>query len=151
MEPKDFSAVTQKIRAAIDRSSLTSGDEHNHLDSIQKQIEAIARGDLDAALASAAADIQLDIFAPPEFKWISRASGVAELRRALETNFGALQDQAPEIVNVLTQGDTVVLMGHETGRIRATGEPYDVEFVERFTFRDGQLAAIRVLAAKRLP
>src|SRR5688572_15308440 len=116
MEPKDFSAVTQKIRAAIDRSSMPSSDEQNHLDSIQKQIEAIARGDLDAALASAAADIQLDIFAPPEFKWISRASGVAELRRALETNFGALQDQAPEIVNVLTQGDTVVLMGHETGR-----------------------------------
>lgn len=153
MERKDFSGITRRIREAAnqqprDASELNSA-EQQHLLSVEQQIDAIARGDLDAALANAAPDVELDIFAPPEFKWISRARGIAELRRALAENFGSVVDQTPEILNVVAQGESVVLMGRETGRIRATGEPYDVEFVEKFTFADGRLTAVRIIAAKR--
>jgi ketosteroid isomerase-like protein len=151
MEKKNFSGITKRIRAAADRRGSAQDDtdpERRHLQSIQEQIDAIARGDMDSALANASPDVQLDIFAPPEFKWISHAQGIPEFRRALAENFGSVEEQRPEVANVIAQGDTVVLVGRETGRIRATGEAYDVEFVHRFTFRDGKLISVRIIAAK---
>ena len=149
MEQKDFAGITTQIREVAEQAGAEQA-ERQHLISIERQISAIARGDLDAALANAAPDVQLDIFAPREFQWIAHARGVDEMRRAIAVNFASVIDQAPAILNVIAQGDTVVLMGSETGRIRATGEPYDVEFVQKFTFADGRLVAVRIIAAKRL-
>jgi ketosteroid isomerase-like protein len=114
---------------------------------VQSQIEAISKGDIESVLAQAADDVTLDIFAPPEFLWIRRTRGVAELRQALQQNFESVDDQRPEITNVVAHGNAVVLFGRERGRIRATGQAYDVEFVERFTFRDERLVSIRIIAA----
>ena len=108
------------------------------------------RGDIASLLNEAHADVQLDIFAPPEFKWIRHAKGLDELRRAVELNFDSVEHQRPEISNVIAQGDSVVLIGRERGTIRATSEPYDVQFVHKFTFRDGRLTAIRIVAAKTI-
>lgn len=63
-------------------------------------------------------------------------------------NFGTVEDQQPVISNVLTQGSVVVMFGTETGKIRATGAPYRVEFVHRFTFVEGVLHNIRIIAAR---
>jgi ketosteroid isomerase-like protein len=149
MTQKDFSSVTARLQKALDQtgggSSLSEGVAH--LRSVQMQIEAIEEGDFEAVLAQALPDVTLDIFAPPEFDWIRHARGVSELRRALEQNFASVVDQQPEIMNVFAEGDTVVLFGRERGRLRATGDPYDVEFVEKFTFRDNRLTAVRIIAA----
>jgi ketosteroid isomerase-like protein len=40
-----------------------------------------------------------------------------------------------------------VLIGREHGRVKATGEPYQMQFVQRFLFRDGRLASVTVIAA----
>lgn len=119
--------------------------------SVEEQIDAIGRGDYESAVSHAHPDVEMEVFAPPEFPWIRRARGIAELRNALEHNFSALEQQQPEILNVIAQGDVVVLIGRERGRIRETGAAYDVEFVHRFTFRDRALASVRVIAAKTLP
>jgi ketosteroid isomerase-like protein len=126
MDRKDFSRVTDRIRTAANQQRPATDlhkDEQHHLRAVEKQIAAIARGDLEAALSHAAPNVELEIFAPPEFKWIAHARGVDQLRAALAHNIGSVVDQSPEILNVVAQGDTVVLMGRETGRIRATGEP----------------------------
>ena len=78
---------------------------------------------------------------------MSRAEGIVELRAALEQNFAAVDQQVPQITNVFAEGDSVVLFGRESGRMVATGRPYDVEFVQRFTFHDRQLADVRIIAA----
>ena len=146
MKPRDLGGITAQLEEAarqFDRSSPI-----DHLRSVQTQMDAISRGDIASLLNEAHEDVQLDIFAPPEFKWIRHAKGLDELRRAVELNFGSVDDQRPEISNVIAQGDSVVLIGRERGTIRASGEPYDVQFVEKFTFRDGRLAAIRIVAAK---
>ena len=149
MDRKDFSTVTARLQQALDQTGLSfpASDPHSNVRSVQVQIEAIARGDVEAVLAEALPDVTLDIFAPPEFPWVRRATGVVELRRALEQNFGAVDDQQPDITNVFAEGNAVVLFGRERGRIRASGQRYDVEFVEKFTFRDGRLAGIRIIAA----
>lgn len=80
----------------------------------------------------------------------SPPEGTAEVRNALETNFGSVTDQQPQITSVVSQGDTVVLLGREQGNLRATGERYDVQFVHKFTFDDGRLASVQIIAAKNL-
>lgn len=149
MKPKDFSSATARLQAALERKSARAAAEPTpaHIRSVQSQIDAIAKGDFDAVLAQAAQNVTLDIFAPPEFPWIRQARGLAQLRKALEQNFGSIDDQQPEITNVYSQGDVVVLFGRERGRIRATGQAYDIEFVQRFTFRNEQLVSVRIIAA----
>lgn len=151
MYPRDFRSVTRRLQQALGEPSVDAPVEdasRKHIRSVHDQIAAISRGDLERMLSEARDDVQLDIFAPPEFPWIRRAQGIAELRRALEQNFGSVEDQQPEIINVVAQDNVVVLIGRERGRIRATGTPYDVEFVERFTFLEGRLQSVRIIAAK---
>ena len=141
---RNFRGVTEGLRTA--RAELDESAAGQVL-SIQEQIEAIERGDFDAALRHARADVELEIFGPPQFKFISRARGSSEIRRAMEHNFGLLRDQTPQITNVIVQGDVVVMMGSERGVIAQTGAPYHVESVHRFTFDSGQLTHIRIIAA----
>jgi uncharacterized protein len=153
VDSRDLSSVTRRLEEALalPSRSLAGSDHQANIRSLHGQIEAIARGDIDAFLTHAHDDATLDIFAPPELPWIRHAQGAAELRRALEQNFGSVEEQSPELTNVIADGDTVVLFGRERGRIRSTGQRYDVEFVERFTFRNDRLAAIRIIAAYAPP
>ena len=148
-ERKNFSAASASLaRSAAEIVAAAGGREPAaRVLSVQAQIDAIARGDLSAALAAAHPDIQLEIFAPPEFPWIRRARGLEELRRAIAHNFGTVENQTPEIHNVMAQEDSVVLFGRERGFIPSIASHYDVQFVERFTFVDGRLASVRIVAA----
>jgi ketosteroid isomerase-like protein len=115
---------------------------------VEEQVAAIMRGDFEAALRQASPDVELEIYAPQEFPFIRRARGIIELRKALQHNFGGVEDQQPMISNVLAQGDVVVMFGTERGRIRTSGMAYHVEFVDRFTFVDNALKNIRVIVAR---
>jgi ketosteroid isomerase-like protein len=144
---KDFGEVSRLLRHAAADVADTSRRAAN-VTAVQEQIDAIARGDYQAALAAAHPDLQLEIFAPPEFPWIRQARGVEALLAAMAQNFAAVENQTPTIHNVITQEDTVVLFGEERGVIRATGAPYHVQFVQRFTFAEGRLINVRIVAAR---
>ena len=143
--PKDFHAVTSHLGAAAD-----SVDDHirsQNLRTLQSQIDAIARGDLAVVLQQACEDVTLEIFVPPEFPFVRSATGSEAFRLALEQNFAAVANQQPTILDLFSEGDRIVLFGRETGRIQSTGVAYDIEFVQRFTFRDGRLASVQVIGA----
>ena len=53
--------------------------------------------------------------------------GSKKLRRPFGHNFESVDQQTPTIQNVVTQGDTVVLYGHESGIIRSTRRGLRVE------------------------
>jgi ketosteroid isomerase-like protein len=53
-----------------------------------------------------------------------------------------VEDQRPEIRSVTAQGDTVVVIAHERGRVRETGSPYALHWVQLFQFRDGRIARV---------
>ena len=142
---RNFVPVTGRLARA--RAELAA-PAAAQIASIEEQVAAIARGDFDAALRHASPEIELEIYVPPEFPFINHARGLTELRHAMQHNFGAVEDQQPVISNVIAQGDVVVMFGTERGRIRASGMPYHVEFVHRFTFGDGALQSIRIIAAR---
>jgi ketosteroid isomerase-like protein len=145
MDRQEFSGIT--IRPVPERADGGAPPPDGPVDSISHLVDATSSGRLDEVMRSAHADVQLDVFAPPELPWIRRATGGAALRRALAHNFDSVVDQRPTLTSVMAQHDTVVLIGHETGRLKAAGTPYRMEFVQRFRFRDGRLAAITIIAA----
>jgi ketosteroid isomerase-like protein len=152
---KDFSRVQKQLEDAIAEAAqprAAVGSAHSsvqHLRSIHEQIDAIGRGDLDAAIGNAHPSVKLDIYAPPEFPWIRHTVGVPELRQALQQNFDSVENQQPEITTLTVQGDTVILIGREHGRIKSTGAAYEMEFVQRFCFRDGRLESVTIIAARK--
>ena len=143
--PRDFRSISKKLRRA--RKDLAE-DAAEHVLTVQEQIEAIERGDFEAALHQADPALELEIFAPPEFPFTTRARSIGAVRRAIADNFGAIADQQAEIANVLAQGDVVVLIGHERGRIRETGTRYEIQFTHRFTFKNRALTHIQIIAAR---
>ncbi len=145
LKPRDFTSVTGPLR---DAQAGEHGAAAGHLLSVQEQLEAIERGDIDSALRQAREDVELEIFAPQFFPFITRARGIAELRRALEHNFAAVTDQRPEVANVIAHDNVVVLLGSERGAIKESGKPYHVQTVHRFTFDGKALAHIRIIAAE---
>jgi ketosteroid isomerase-like protein len=144
---KKFGTVTNGLAAARARCSDTTA---THIAAIEDQIAAIGRGDFKAALSRAAADVELEIHAPPEFPLVRRARGPEDVSAAIAHNFGSVEDQEPVISNVLAEGNVVVIFGNERGRIKSTGQLYHVEFVHRFTFLESRLQNIRIIAARVL-
>lgn len=142
---KDFGAATSKLRRATKGLPSASAD---HLLTIEEQLAAIERGDYEAALRQAAPHLELQIYGPPEFPFITRAKGIDEVRRAISHNFTTVIDQRPQISNVLAQGDVVVLVGSERGTIQKTGTGYYVQFTHRFTFLERALTHIQVIVAR---
>jgi ketosteroid isomerase-like protein len=141
---RDFSDFT----AGLDRvASDLAPAARQHVRTISEQLEAIARGDFASVFQDAHDDVTLEMFAPPEFPFIRTAQGADELNKAIVHNFGAIADQRPQIRETFAEGDTVILFGTERGNIKESGFRYHVEFVERFTFRDGRLASLRIVAA----
>jgi ketosteroid isomerase-like protein len=119
-----------------------------HVLTIQQQLEAIAAGNFDAVLEQAHPDIELELVVPPHFAFITRAKGVANVRQAIAHNFLSVENQQPAVTRVVTQDEVVVLFGTERGTLRASGLPYHVEFVERFTFEAHALRAVKILAVE---
>ena len=109
---------------------------------LSEQYRAIARGDLDAAADLFHNDVELEITGPPAVPVLGRWWGRADVMDAVRRNFGMLESQAPEVRSVVAQGDVVVVVAHERGRIRTTGAPYSLHWVQVVTFRDGKVARV---------
>ena len=146
MSAKDVGGVSAQL---AEHSRKEDRLRRAHLTSIAVQFEAIARGDFEAVFQEAAPDVKLEIFAPPEFPFIRFATGVQQLQEAIRHNFGTVEDQQPDIRDVFSEGNSVVLLGRERGRIRVTGTAYEVEFVHKFHFEEGRLTEVRVIVAYR--
>ena len=143
---RDFTLLTNELHS---RARQSPEPVASNLRSIQEQFDAIAAGDLASIVARADESVTLEMYVPPELPFILHASGADAFREAVHKNFGAVTNQRPEVRDLFAEGNRVVLFGRETGTIRATGEHYDMEFVERFTFRGDRLIAVHIIAAHR--
>jgi hypothetical protein len=91
MLKKDFGGATQRLgEAAGELSRPREKERRANIRAVQAQIDAIARGDLTAALANAHPEVELEIFAPPEFEWVRHAHGMEEMSAAITHNFSSL-------------------------------------------------------------
>lgn len=88
-------------------------------------------------------EVSFLLVAPARFPWVRQAAGPREFVSALTHNFQAVQQQRAEILSLVGQGDTIMLMGHENGQQTDTGEPYEVLTAQQLTFEEGRLMRFR--------
>jgi ketosteroid isomerase-like protein len=117
--------------------------ERANVATIHQLFDAVVAGRFDALLDVLADDVRVELFAPPEFPFVRQAKGKEATRAMITHNFDTVADQRPEILSLTAQGDTLMLVARESGRIRSTNQPYDVHFVYNFQLQDGKLAHIR--------
>jgi ketosteroid isomerase-like protein len=121
--------------------------EAGNVQRLLDQYRAIARGDLQAAVAMMADDIEFDLAAPADVPISGAWRGVAAVADAVRRNFGSLADQQADLVSVVAQGDMVVLVAEERGTVRSTGQPYHLRWVQVFTFRGDKIIRLQGVAA----
>jgi ketosteroid isomerase-like protein len=137
------------------RVAFEQGDSDHHLkaperaniQSLQGAFRAIASNDQRAFADSLSDEVMLEILGPPEVPFLGRWRGRDEVAAAVWRNFALLEGQKPEIRSVVAQGDTVVVHGRESGRVREGGQEYDFEWVQFYTYRDGRVAVVHEFVA----
>jgi ketosteroid isomerase-like protein len=109
---------------------------------VEAAYAAISRGDTGELAILFAEDVELEIAGHPDCPMVGRWQGRDAVLAAAARNYALLDDQHPEVVSILAQGDSVALIARETGRVRATGRPYELPWLHLFTFRNGRVTRI---------
>jgi uncharacterized protein len=125
--------------------------ERGHVECIKRHFKMLSTADLAGFLDELDPDVDMQLHGPAMFPWIRRASGREAVRAAVAFNFSVVDDQRPQILTVVAQGNLVDVTLRETGRIKATQEPYDVVGAQQFVFRQGKLLHFREFIAPRTP
>lgn len=142
MNPAIIAQFLDNLRpafAAGDPSAAGKSTEASCVAVVEEQYRAITRGDFAAFLATLAEDIELEIVGPPAVPFVGRWRGRDEVADAVRRNFGCVEDQRPEVLSVVAQGDTVVVVARERGRFRPTGREYDMHWTQVFTIQGGRV------------
>jgi ketosteroid isomerase-like protein len=106
------------------------------------------RRDFDRWLETIDPEIEWDISAYPLPDWPDRGKGREQWVRNLSGYMAAWIDHTQEVRELIDAGDDVVVVVHETARMRDSGATLDrmVNFV--FTLRDGRAVRFRVFLTK---
>lgn len=103
---------------------------------------AIGRDDLTSVGEMLAEDVRLEILGADELPFIREAKGRAQVIEAIKQNFGAVEDQRLSIEAVIAQGDTVIVMMEEEGKVLATGKKYRIKGMQRFVIQGGKVEVV---------
>ena len=114
-------------------------------------VEGLGTSDLLGLLEEMDPGVGLEIHAPVLFPWIRRAKGIDQVRAAVIHNFSTVEAQQTKVLAVVAQGHVVDVTLRETGRIKATQQPYEVVGVQQFVFRNGKVLEFREFVAHRTP
>lgn len=137
------------------RGILEAGFHEHDSDATKKQKEAenvrrveqllstFMSGNYEALHGLLADDVEMEIVGPDGAVMVGRQHGMPAVIDAIRNNFSMLEDQHPTIDSVIAQGDQVVLVGREKGRVRLTGRSYDMGWVQIYTFREGKIRSMR--------
>lgn len=126
-----------------DAAHAARRQEAANVECIGEMIRLISQGrflDLRRYLTD---DVTYEIAVPATLPWVRRACGAENVINALAANFAHVREQRTEPLALASQGDTVMMMARETGRMVDTGVPYQALMAQQFTFRDGRLALFR--------
>jgi uncharacterized protein len=115
--------------------------EQDNVATIRRVYEAFGRGDLAGVLGFMEPDLPWVTPGPADLPTAGRRRGLKQV----EEFFGSLMSFGDiirfEPTDFIAQNDKVVVLGEETYRVRATGNPVEFRWVHVFTLREGRIAA----------
>ena len=118
-------------------------NEQQNVETVRRAYEAFGRGDIDAVLATLQDDVEWITAGPDDLPTAGTRRGHQKVREF----FGAVNDtfemQRFEPATFVADGNTVVVLGSDTARIKATGTIVEEDWAHAFTFKDGKVATFR--------
>lgn len=141
MEPqiaKDFLEAVKPVITVTNESEK----EYWHVSCLQHTYRAIIEGNFEWAFSHMTDDVELEFGGSVAETVFRSRKGKESTREATLYNYGLLLEQTPEVISIVSKGDTVVVIAKETGIVRATNRAYACHFVQHFTFREGKITKI---------
>lgn len=106
---------------------------------VRSIFEAFGRGDVPGVLAHLAEEVEWRAPGPPAVPYLGERrghAGAAEFFTQLGTN---VEFESFEPGPFVAEGDRVVVLGRERGRVRGTGKAFDNEWAIVFTLGGGRV------------
>jgi ketosteroid isomerase-like protein len=110
---------------------------NNPLPTVQRMFEAFGNGDLDGLLATVHPDSRWTYVGanprPAKGVYVGRDGA----RKFFESILRNLDMTTFHLREFVTENDTIVVFGFESGTVKATGDPFRNEWVQKYVVRDG--------------
>ena len=143
--PNDFILSLNASFERGDNAVEIKATERGNLQRVQSLYQAIVRGDLDAFRGLLGEAVEFEIIGPEQVPFAGSARGPGEATEFVRSNFAKIESQHPEVLDVVAQGDTVIVNGRERGRLVGADEDYAIEWVQRFRFDADLIVQFRQL------
>jgi hypothetical protein len=125
-----------------DENAAAKAAEAENVRVIEEVFRAVARKDFDTLGDLLADDVTFEIIGSAGGPMAGRTEGRERVVEAARGNFAQLEGQRPEVLSVVAQGDTVVVVGRERGRFRPTGREYELHWMHQYKLAGGKVARI---------
>ena len=115
--------------------------EQQNLEVVQRGYEAFGRGDLEGLIALLDANVSWVTPGPEDMPTAGTRRGHAAVRDFFSTLLGMIEIADFQPQQFLTSGDTVVVLGTDVSKVRATGKTIAFQWVHIFTVRNDRVVA----------
>jgi ketosteroid isomerase-like protein len=110
----------------------------------ERWFTALTGGDFGTALDCLADDVEWINYDPvpgynTDMSWIGTIRGRDSVLASLRTFAGVAEVRDERLVRLSVDGTEAAGVIHETSVVRATGLPFEIEFVQWLTVRDGKI------------
>ena len=116
--------------------------EQDSLQTVQHAYKAFVEGDLPAFLNLLTDDVEF-LQTPSKLPWAHSWRGRQGVEQYLRTLTEALEFQVFQADEFIVARDSVVVLGHERCRVRATGRVVEANWAMVFTLRNGMISRSR--------
>lgn len=106
---------------------------------VKRLFAAFSAGDLDALVETVHPDSRWKYFGANPRLSKAEFNGCAEIRRFFERILERLEMTEFNTDEFVSEGDTVVIFGSESGKWRATGEAFRNEWSQKYVVKDNQI------------
>ena len=129
-------------------SSVAAPPPSEALPVVNQWIDALNRGDVDAALQCMADDVRWENIEKVDgisdvIPWLGDFQGRTGVAEAFRLRDGAVEVKEFRVTDRVAQGDEVVTVVHERTRVKATGRFFEIDFVSWYQVRDGKIVRFR--------
>ena len=106
---------------------------------MQSIFEAFGRGDVAGVLSHLAEDVEWRAPGPSSVPYLGERRGHAGATEFFVQLGSHVEFESFEPLTFIAEGDRVVALGRERGRVRGTGKTFDNEWALVFTFGGGKV------------
>jgi ketosteroid isomerase-like protein len=106
---------------------------------VQAIFEAFGRGDIPGLLGLVTEDARWNAPGPSSVSYYGERSGHAGVTEFFVQIGSNIDFERFELGEIIAEGDRVVALGSERGRVKATGKTFDNDWALVFTIRDGKV------------